>query len=102
METHCLKSDRLFPVRRDRLHRTVYEVMDKALGMRFQPYSIRHRVLTHLVRHLPSLEAKLLSGYALRDVYLEYYYQLDRLEDIWRRYDEAIHSVPCLGGDYDG
>ena len=98
LEAHGIQSDRFLPVRRDRLHRAVYEAMDKALGKRFQPYSIRHRVLTHFARHLPSLEAKLLSGHVSREVYLEYYYQLDRLEELRSKYDDAMARVTCLRG----
>ncbi len=96
VESKGLKSDKLLPIRRDRLHNAVYTAMDEVLGRRFQPYSIRHRVLTHFARHLPSLEAKLLSGHVSREVYLEYYYQLDRLEELRSKYDEAMARVPCL------
>lgn len=98
LEKRGIRSGRLFPVRRDRLHHYIYDKMDEVLGYRFQPYTVRHRVLTHFARHLPSLEAKLLSGHASRDVYLEYYYQLDRLEELRSKYDRAMSSIPCLSG----
>ncbi len=89
--------ERFIPVKPRRLREHIYQVMDQALGYRFQLRTIRHRVTTHLALHLSKLEVDVLTGHAPRDVVQAHYLQLDILEELRAKYDAAMARVPCLG-----
>lgn len=87
---------RFIPVKPKRIREYIYQVMDRVLGYRFQLRTIRHRVTTHLALHLSKLEVDVLTGHAPRDVVQAHYLQLDILEELRAKYDEAMGKVPCL------
>ena len=103
LETHAKGQEdlkkRFIPVKPRRIREHVYQVMDEVLGYRFQLRAIRHRVTTHLALHLSKLEVDVLTGHAPRDVVQAHYLQLDILEDLRAKYDQAMSKIPCLGGD---
>ncbi len=88
--------ERFIPVKPRRIRQYLYEIMDRVLGYRFELRTIRHRVTTHLTLYLSKLEVDVLTGHAPRDVVQAHYLQLDILEDLRRKYDEAMSRVPCL------
>ncbi|BAN89927.1 hypothetical protein [Aeropyrum camini] len=92
---------RFIPVKPKRLREHIYNVMDRALGRRFQLRTIRHRVTTHLALHLSKLEVDVLTGHASRDVVQAHYLQLDILEDLRRKYDAAMSRISCLSSEGD-
>ena len=93
-------SDKLFPFKPRSLRQTIYQVMDQELGYRFQLKAIRKRVAEHLSHHLSTLELQVILGHAPREVVEKHYLLRDQIEDLRRRYDEAMRSVPCLGGEH--
>lgn len=98
LESLAVKSPRLFPVKRSRLYQYIYERSVETLGYRIDLYSVRHRFISHILTRLPKLAVEFLAGHLEPSTALAYYAQEDVREDLRRKYDEAMSSVPCLGG----
>ena len=96
LEKQGKKSTKLFPIRRKTLYNEMYETMKQTLGYTFKPRLIRHRVTTHLSRHLSAFEVDALTGHAPKDIVEKYYIQWDNMEDLRSKYDRAMGEIPCL------
>lgn len=99
LERRGIRSNRLFPVKRRRLYQAIYEAMDEALGYRFEPRLIRHRVTDHLAMYLSAFDVNALTGHAPRGVVEARYLQRDAREELRAKYDRAMSSIPCLSGN---
>lgn len=96
LERHGVNKNRFIPVKPRKLRENVYRVMDEVLGRRFQLRLIRHRVATQLSLYMGSLWVEILTGHAPHRIVQEHYLQPDVLEEMRRKYDEAMGKVPCL------
>lgn len=98
IERHGVNRERFIPVKPRRLRLYLYQVMEDAIGRRFQLRLIRHRVTTQLSLYMGSLWVEILTGHAPYRIVQEHYLQRDVLEEMRSKYDQAMGQVPCLRG----
>ncbi|MCE4614988.1 MAG: tyrosine-type recombinase/integrase [Desulfurococcales archaeon] len=90
------RSSKMFPYKPKRLRLELYSAMDRVLGYRFQLKQLRKRFAEHMSHHSSTLELQVLMGHASREVVEKHYLLRDQVEDLLRKYDEAMGNVECL------
>ena len=83
---------KLFPYRDDVLRNKIYEIMDKALGKRFELYALRRHFATFMqLKKVPPLAINILHGRVEPNEFriLKENYMVFTIEDLRKFYDET-------------